>query len=457
MTPSGAATERSGPAIWIDVEDIFDYFRFNPHPSGIQRVAMDIMSALMAAAGDRVRFGRHSGASAWREVSWAEVEAAVTTPTIEPMAAEVEDVERSRVQRAIDRLPPEVRDPLVRTGVLQTEVVRNLQALLHLVRPPPPVTLRELPAGTAPTPGIGPRRGDLLLVLGAPWTVRGAAARMSALREDGVRIAVLIHDLIPVRRPDWLPPHQVERFRAWLTATLAATSHVLTLSRFTAGDVMTYAARQGIAVAAPVVLPAGSSRLPAGTGVAPGLPVAGTYVLFVSTLEARKNHAVLVQVWQRLMAEVRAGSRAPDSVPQLVFAGRVGTGVADLLQQLDNSRWVSGRIRLLREPGDSEIRALYQGCLFSTLPSLFEGWGLPLGESLALGKPCLAARGTALEEAGGDLCRYFDPENVGDAYRAVTALLDTPGAIAAWQADVRRRYRPSSWDDAAAAIVELTG
>lgn len=455
MTPSGAATERSGPAIWIDVEDIFDYFRFNPHPSGIQRVAMDIMSALMAAASGRVRFGRHSGASAWREVSWAEVEAARTSPTIEPMTVEIEEVERSRVQRAIDRLPPEVRDPLVRTGVLQTEVVRNLQALLHLVRPPPPVTLRELSAGTAP--GTGPRRGDLLVVLGAAWTMRGAAARLSALRADGVRIAVLIHDLIPVRRPDWSPTHQVERFRAWLEAALAASSHVLTLSRFTAGDVAAYAARQGIAISSPVVLPAGSSRLPAGTGVPPGLSVAGTYVLFVSTLEARKNHVMLVQVWQRLMAEVRAGSRSPDSVPQLVFAGRVGTGVADLLQQLDNSRWVSGRIRLLREPGDPEIRALYQGCLFSTLPSLFEGWGLPLGESLALGKPCLAARGTALEEAGGDLCRYFDPEDVGDAYRAVTALLDTPGAIAAWQAETRRRYRASSWDAAAEAIMGLAG
>ena len=284
MTPGGAATERSGPAIWIDVEDIFDYFRFNPHPSGIQRVALDIMSALMVTAADRVRFGRHSGASAWREVSWAEVEAAVTSPTIEPMTVEVEEVERSRVQRAIDRLPPEVRDPLVRTGVLQTQVVRNLQALLHLVRPPPPVTLRELPAGAAPTPGVGPRRGDLLVVLGAPWTMRGAAARMSALRADGVRIAVLIHDLIPVRRPDWLPPPQVERFRAWLGAALATASQVLTISRFTAGDVAAYAAQQGIAVPAPVVLPAGASRLPAGTGMPPGLPIAGTYVLFVSTL-----------------------------------------------------------------------------------------------------------------------------------------------------------------------------
>ena len=186
-----------------------------------------------------------------------------------------------------------------------------------------------------------------------------------------------------------------------------------------------------------------------------GLPVSGTYVLFVSTLEARKNHALIVKVWHRLVAEVRAGKRPAESVPQLVFAGRVGIGVADLLQQLDNSRWLNGRIRLIREPGDAEIHALYQGCLFTIIPSLFEGYGLPLGESLVLGKPCLAASGTALPEAGGDLCRYFDPDDVGDTHRAIAALLDTPGAIATWQADIRARYQPRDWSGAATAILDL--
>jgi glycosyltransferase involved in cell wall biosynthesis len=183
------------------------------------------------------------------------------------------------------------------------------------------------------------------------------------------------------------------------------------------------------------------------------LPDCGRYVLFVSTLEARKNHALAVKVWQKLMQEVRAGTRAAETVPTLVFAGRVGLGVADLLQQMDNSRWLNGRIRLIRDPSDAELRALYDGCLFTLLPSLYEGFGLPLGESLALGQPCLAASGTALPETGGDLCRYFDPEDVGAAHRAVAGLLDEPGAIAAWQDQVRRQFRPRSWQAAAQAVL----
>ncbi len=455
------AREREPAAsIWVDVEDIFDYFRFNPHPSGIQRVAVEIMRALIAEAEPgRIRFARHGEPDgALREVRWADVEAVLATPIAPEQAKGDEpsdDLERrSRVQRAILGLPPELRDPLFRAGVLQSQVLRNARALLHQVRPPPPRELRAVPQGGAVGDATGPQPGDLFLVLGAPWSVPGSADLLAALRARGVRTALLIHDLIPVRRPEWQSPARVERFRRWLEASLPQCDLLLTISRFTARDVESYAREHGIALAGPVrSIPAGASCPEPGQTRPVGLPISGQYVLYVSTLEARKNHALAVKVWLKLMAEVRAGVRAAASVPQLVFAGRIGLGVADLLQQLENRSWLNGRIRLIRDPGDAEVHALYEGCLFTLFPSLFEGWGLPLGESLALGKPCLAASGTALPEAGGDLCRYFDPEDVGAAHRAVTALLDEPGSIAAWEEEVRRGFRPSGWEEAARAIL----
>ncbi len=451
-----ATRSRTGPTIWVDVEDLLDYFRYNPHPSGIQRVALDIIRALLEAAPGRVRLARHGQAGArLTEISWAALDAMMATPPVPepPETPPADQLHRSRIQRAILRLPPELRDPLFRTGVLQSQVLRNGRALLHLVRPPAPRPIRPVPP---PEPvQVGAASGDLFLSLGAPWSVRGAVDLLQVLRSAGVRTALLVHDLVPVRRPEWFPPSRVARFRSWLEGSLRQADHVLSISRFTASDLADYATRRGLPLPAQRVLTPGTSVLAPGPVRPAGLPVSGSYVLFVSTLEARKNHAVVVKVWQRLMAEVRAGQRPAESVPQLVFAGRIGTGVADLLQQLDNSRWLAGRIRLIREPGDAEIHALYRGCLFSILPSLFEGYGLPLGESLALGAPCLAASGTALPEAGGDLCRYFDPDDVGDAHRAVAALLDTPGAVGAWQADVRTRFQPRDWSAAAAAILEL--
>ena len=67
------------------------------------------------------------------------------------------------------------------------------------------------------------------------------------------------------------------------------------------------------------------------------MPPPGSYALFVSTIEARKNHVLLMRVWQRLLNEMPS-----HAVPTLVFAGRVGWMVSDLMQQLDNTDWLDG-------------------------------------------------------------------------------------------------------------------
>ncbi len=439
--------------IWVDVEDIFDYFRFNPHPSGIQRVAVAIIRALVA--GDGVRIVRHADRSgSLQEVSWADVEAMLATPPAPEQSQDdgpVDDIERrTKIQRRILRMAPELRGPLFRAGVLQSQVLHHVR-LLAQARQAPSLELRAMPVAIGT--GAEPAAGDAYLVLGAPWSVPGATAVLQAMKARGLRAGLLIHDVIPVRRPEWQSPARVAQFRDWLEASLPACDALLTLSRFTARDVEAYARERGIGLMGAVrTIPAGTTPTPAAQTRAAGFPPPGSYVLYVSTLEARKNHALVVRVWQKLMAEVRAGTRAAESVPMLVFAGRVGLGVADLMQQLDNSRWLGGRIRLYRDPSDAELRALYEGCRFTLMPSLYEGWGLPLQESLLLGKPCLAADNTALPEAGGGFCRYFDPEEGPEAFEAVATLLDDPAGMADWQAAVRQGFGPRSWDGAAQAI-----
>ena len=132
--------------------------------------------------------------------------------------------------------------------------------------------------------------------------------------------------------------------------------------------------RRGIALPGPV------RTIPIGTGfgkpaVAPArpparaLPPAGSYALFVSTIEGRKNHALLVRVWRRLLADLPAAR-----VPTLVFAGRIGSLVSDLLGQLVNTGWLGGRVVIVEDPSDAELETLYRGCLFTLFPSFAEGW-----------------------------------------------------------------------------------
>ena len=455
---AGAGHARAdGPAVWVDVEDFYEYFAGNRQPSGIQRVAFEIMRELAALAGPHgtLRFLRRGTGRAREgkvvEVAWEDVARTYAAP---PALAPVRpDEVLRRFEDRLKTLPPELHTSLRRARTLQIETGKNVRALLGAARPTP------LPGPAAPEPDAPLQAGDWLLEIGAPWMVQHFPRWLEAVKaRHGIRAALLVYDLVPARHPEWCAPELVTAFNRWLGSTLPLCEQVLALSRHTAADVLAFARERAIALPGtvePIIVGTGfrDTAAPEEGGDAAWLPAPGSYVLFVSTLEARKNHALAVRVWRRLSEEVRTGVRTAESLPMLVFAGRVGWLVKDLVQQLDNASWLRGRIRLIREPSDAELRRLYAGCLFTLFPSLFEGWGLPVSESLVAGKPCLSSDAAALPEAGGALGRYFDPLDVNSAHRAVAALLDDRPGIAAWQEQVRCQFSPVPWSRTATDVL----
>ncbi len=293
----------------------------------------------------------------------------------------------------------------------------------------------------------------MLFTPGAAYTYPHYPTLIARMREThGMRIALLLYDIIPVRRPEYVDRAHTEVFRAWLDATLPRCDTLLAISRSAASEAEDHARRHAIKLRGPVhPIPIGTgftTAPPAGPRRA-DLPPAGSYVLFVSTIEARKNHALLFRVWRRLL-----DAMPPDQVPQLVLAGRVGWMVGDLMDQMRNTDFLDGRIRLIEHASDGDLAALYQGALFTVFPSHYEGWGLPVSESLAFGKPCLVSTSTSLPEAGGSLARYFDPDDAPGLAAMIQALLADPAGLAAWTAQVQAEFRPVPWDTSARAVLE---
>src|SRR5260370_4260389 len=201
---------------------------------------------------------------------------------------------------------------------------------------------------------------------------------------------------------------------------------------------MTFAAESGWRLPRVVALEMGSGfgdRLTADEQAMVSLPP--RYVLLVSTIELRKNHRLLVRVWQRLLE--RHGTNL---VPNLVFAGKIGWLVDDLLDDLQASDCLNGKIVLLRSLSDAELQQAYRSCLFTVFPSLSEGWGLPIAESLAHGKFCLASNRTSIPEVGGDLIDYFDPSDDDDALAKIERMLFQPGYVTEREARLRAEYLP---------------
>ncbi len=511
----------NGPRIWFDVEDLFHFAQRNARPTGIQRVCFEIYRAAMAdpAMASRIGFLRHATTergfveadwtmlqTLFRRVTDRPAEQGRPRPEAPPFPAAASAAEalpgdmpepasasagapdhRGRglpvrlLKRATGILPDRIRRPGILFVVMQAQAAAALagaagevalagmrkgrrrvarlpsvRARLSMPRPnqqatePPPRRLADIA-----------RRGDVLAVLGSPWFELDYAELAAHARGRlGLRLAVLLHDVIPVRRPEWVDRGTARVYRDWYTAVLPLADVVFANSQATADDLSSWCARDNVSLRRPVrPVPIGTGfgavtdQLGKPSGTLPatleGLLGGRPYVLFVSTVEARKNHLLLFRVWRWLLEEM-----GPERVPDLVFAGKVGWMVSDLMSQIENSRNLDGRLHVVEGLDDRELRAVYAGCLFTVFPSFYEGWGLPVSESLAMGKPCVASNATALPEAGGRLARYFDPFDVNDAARVIRQVLEDRQGLAAWQDEVRLGFQPITWHQTASAILD---
>jgi glycosyltransferase involved in cell wall biosynthesis len=438
-------------------------------PSGIQRLQIELCRALatLPETSGRVFFVRHDAKRQCFEATrWEAVEALVSLITNgsheETPGRRVAEKVRSSLKKAIHALPPGLR----KIAMLQVKV---FVALAQLLRAHAAVLAEALQRSRAPKDGAlssvhfnsAAEPGDILAALGAPWIVPDYASYIEKVkREKGLRFALLIYDIIPLRRPEWCDEGVTRHFRAWFDGALALADIIFTISAATAADVSKYAQNADLALrAVPTSIPIGTGfkksnirqrSSTSGAALRRPLPPPNSYALIVSTIEPRKNHALLLRVWRRLLEDMPG-----ESVPTLVFAGRVGWIADDFVQQLRNSSFLDGKIVLADNPTDEELEALYDGCLFTLFPSFYEGWGLPVTESYAFGRPCIVSKTASLPEAGGSLARYIDPDNATDAYRVIRETIEDRAALREWRDRVRREFRPVDWSQSAAALLKV--
>jgi glycosyltransferase involved in cell wall biosynthesis len=204
----------------------------------------------------------------------------------------------------------------------------------------------------------------------------------------GVR-ATTIHDLLPLRHPDWVHP-QTYRMHSRKYAHAARTCDLIVVnSEFTAGEVVELLGfpRERICVAYPGL---GPSFRPDG----PARDLGGRYVLTVATLERRKNLETLLEA----MPVVRA--RHPEL--RLAVAGAPGWQAPTLDAE---------GVLALGYVDDEELAALYRGAEVFVYPSRFEGFGMPIMEAMACGTPVVASGHRSLDEASGEAAVRADPES----------------------------------------------
>lgn len=308
------------------------------------------------------------------------------------------------------------------------------------------------------SPGSSDRRfaeaaqpGDVVLSLGSSWDHPGYAQKMRRIKARyGLRLAVLVHDVLPVSHPQFCSAAFVPAFEAWLADMAAAWDIVMTPSDYSGARLADHLRANGFKQPQMRTI-----RFGGGFGASvsddAARPLAERrIVLQVSTVEVRKNHLLMVRIWERFAA--RHGT---DRLPDLVFAGKLGWDIEPLLARLKASDWLGGRIRAVSDLSDDALRALYGDARFTVFPSFCEGWGLPVAESLYFGRYCIASNATSIPEVGGDWVDYFAPDDFETAYRLVERALLDDAYVEARERHIRENYVCGTWRQTARAMGEL--
>lgn len=172
------------------------------------------------------------------------------------------------------------------------------------------------------------------------------------------------------------------------------------------------------------------------------------FIITVGTWEYRKNHLVLYNAYKHLIAE---GHK--DDVPQLVFVGRPGWKTEHLIYKIMNDTTLKAKI-MLRSPSDEQLDALYKNCMFTVLPSIYEGWSLTLPEGLAYRKFCIASNAAPIMETGGDFCEYVHPYDVASWAEKILYYSTHEKELKERERHIAENYKPITWLDCAKQIIK---
>lgn len=254
-----------------------------------------------------------------------------------------------------------------------------------------------------------------------------------ALARTRIPTVLTLHDVLPLAHPEWVPGPYAAVLRTLVRRSARAAARVVTVSEASRRDIGRYAGRSD-AVAIPL----------AGGSVADPAPDRADHdVLAVGNRMPHKNFDGLIEALAAIPADRR---------PRAVITG---SGPEDPLVSLADRLGVSAHVRFVAWVDDAELDLLYRRARVVVVPSLFEGFGLPILEAMARSRPVLAHDLPVLREVAGDAARYVDARRPEEFASAIVGLLADDSARDELSRRGRERAGLFSWERTARATAEV--
>jgi glycosyltransferase involved in cell wall biosynthesis len=220
------------------------------------------------------------------------------------------------------------------------------------------------------------------------------------LRYSGLKPLFFVHDLIPLSHPEYCRPGESARHRARMNTILGTGQGVIANSSATLEELTAYAKLHDLPMPPAVVALLAPARLPK-PSVA--IPLNKPYFVMLGTIEPRKNHWLILQLWRQLI------ERFGEAAPRLVIIGQRGWECENVVDLLERCEVLKGFVFEYPACSDAELSSWLHHARALLFPSFTEGYGMPLVEALMLGVPVIASDLPAFREIAGNIPEYVDP------------------------------------------------
>jgi glycosyltransferase involved in cell wall biosynthesis len=280
--------------------------------------------------------------------------------------------------------------------------------------------------------------GEERLYLNIGHTGLNAPGFAEWVSRTDVRPVYFVHDLIPITHPEFCRPGETEKHVMRMQTVLRTAAGVIGNSQATLDELAFFATEQGLPVPPSVAAWLGTDTLAVPSRATP--PDRPTFVV-LSTIEARKNHMMLLDIWSRLI------DRLGDRAPRLLIIGQRGWEAEDVFEKLDRDTKLRGHVIELNDCSDADLARHMASARALLFPSLAEGFGLPLVEALGSGVPVIASDVPVFREIGGDIPKFVHATASADWVAAILDYAQDDSASRGAQIERMQGFRAPTWDD----------
>ncbi len=255
------------------------------------------------------------------------------------------------------------------------------------------------------------------------------------VRAADIRPVLMLHDIIPITHPQYCRDGEKARHEVRVKTMLSIAHAVLGNSQDTLDRLNAHADRIGMAVPRSLPVWPGTPLLALPTGARPAL---SDEFIILGTIEGRKNHMLLLDVWERLLRQMKTVA------PRLVIIGRRGWACDEVIARLEANEF-GDRVEWAGALDDYSIAYRLAGARALLFPSFAEGYGLPLIEALDAGVPVIASDLQVFKEIGQGVPDLLPPDDVDGWARTILNYAEEASTLRAAQLLRLERFRTPGW------------